>query len=131
MIAPGLTVACKEDLFNGVHQPGDTFKLALYSDSANLGPFTTEYVAAGEVSGQGYTSGGVVLTGKQVNTVGAKTFVGWGDALIRNATISARGGLVYNASKQNRVFGVVDLGKLVTSTNGNFKVDMRDVFWVA
>lgn len=59
----------KLDLLNGVHAFGvpptrasavaDTFKAALYLASASLGAATTAYSSTGEVSGTGYTAGGV------------------------------------------------------------------------
>lgn len=62
----------KVDLLNGRHAFGaapirgattaDTFKAALYLASASLGAATTAYSATGEVSGTGYTAGGVPVT---------------------------------------------------------------------
>jgi hypothetical protein len=62
----------KQDLMNGLHAFGtsvvrgtttpDTFKAALYLSTASLGAATTAYSATGEVSGTGYTAGGVNVT---------------------------------------------------------------------
>ena len=41
---------------------GDTFKAALYLVSATYNAATTAYSATGEVSGAGYTAGGVAVT---------------------------------------------------------------------
>jgi hypothetical protein len=40
---------------------GDQFKIALYTSDANLNVDTTEYTTNGEVSGPGYTAGGMDL----------------------------------------------------------------------
>jgi len=40
----------------------DTFKAALYLASATINASTTVYTATGEVSGSGYTAGGVAVT---------------------------------------------------------------------
>ena len=41
---------------------GDTFKAALYLTTATNNASTTAYSATGEVSGTGYTAGGVTVT---------------------------------------------------------------------
>jgi hypothetical protein len=40
----------------------DTFKIALYTNSASLNAETDAYTATGEVVGSGYTAGGNTLT---------------------------------------------------------------------
>jgi hypothetical protein len=40
----------------------DTFKAALYLASATIDASTTAYSATGEVSGSGYTAGGIAVT---------------------------------------------------------------------
>lgn len=106
--------------------------LALLSEDAQVGPLTEAYSRAGEVKGQGYSAGGIVLTGYHVHLEGLKAWLGFSrDVIVPNASISARGGLVYNASKEGKAIGVIDFGQLVTSTNGNFKVQMSDLFWIA
>lgn len=58
----------KVDVLNGVHafsaayRAVDTFKAALYTSTASIGPATTAYTATGEVSGTGYTAGGVAFS---------------------------------------------------------------------
>ena len=39
-----------------------TYKIALYTALADLGDDTTAYTSSNEVTGSGYTAGGVVLT---------------------------------------------------------------------
>ena len=45
----------KHDFTNG---SGDTFKLALYDNSASFNAATTAYTTSNEVSGTGYSAGG-------------------------------------------------------------------------
>lgn len=62
----------KQDVLNGLHAFGasviraattkDSFKAALYLTSASMGAATTAYTATAEVSGAGYTAGGVAVT---------------------------------------------------------------------
>lgn len=42
---------------------GDTYRMALYTDSASLNSATTRYLTANEISGTGYSAGGNALTG--------------------------------------------------------------------
>lgn len=76
----------KQDLLNGLHAFGtsvvragttaDTFKAALYLTTANIGAATTAYSATNEVSGTGYTAGGVAVTfGTAPTTSGTTAYV--------------------------------------------------------
>ena len=70
-----MTNSFKVDLFNAVHafnatgipahtaSTADVFKAALYTAASSLGTTTTSYTSATtEVSGTGYTAGGVTVT---------------------------------------------------------------------
>jgi hypothetical protein len=58
MIAQGIALSAKQAFLLGVHQPTDTYKLALYSSRATIGPELATYTENGEISGQGYQRGG-------------------------------------------------------------------------
>lgn len=123
-----MCVSAKADVLRGVHQPGDRYMLALYSPSAVLSPYTEEYTKQDEVTGKNYRAGGAPLQGYSVDIEGVAAVMSWSRPTVwPNATITARYGLVYNASKGNRALLVVEVadehGRPVTSTNGNFKVD--------
>jgi len=61
----------KKDLLNGIHAFGpsvvrastakDTFYAALYLSTATINASTTAYTSTGEVTGTGYTAGGVAV----------------------------------------------------------------------
>jgi intracellular septation protein A len=81
-----MATSFKQDLLNGLHAFGtsvvrgsttaDTFKAALYLQSATVNASTTAYSATGEVSGTGYTAGGVAVTfGVAPTTSGTTAFV--------------------------------------------------------
>jgi hypothetical protein len=77
----------KKELLEGVHNftvAGDTIKIALYTDAANLDSTTTAYTASGEVSdaGTNYTAGGETLT-KVRRNVGFSNFYGSGCAYLQ------------------------------------------------
>lgn len=68
-----MTTSFKTELLNGHHALGtsvvrgattaDSFKAALYLTTATINASSTVYTVTGEVSGTGYTAGGVDLTG--------------------------------------------------------------------
>lgn len=106
----------------------DTLKMALYTGSATLDPTTTEYTTSNETTGTGYVAGGVVLTGTTIQTGTATTtkpavvYVNFDNA-VYNAAVTARGALIYNASKSNKAIAVIDFGSDKTSTT-TFTVTM-------
>ncbi len=134
-VTAGLCCSAKLDFLTGVHQPGDRYKLALYTPAANLTPYDTEYTKQDEVKGQGYVAGGADLAGYNASLDGISACITWAkETLWRNATITARSAMVYNASKGNKALLIIDImddyGNPVTSTNGNFKVDAGITLWV-
>jgi hypothetical protein len=114
----------KQEILEGIHSSGDTYKLALYTSAATLSKATTAYTTSGEVaSGGGYTTGGVALTGFSV-TIDTDTAIldFTTDLVWPSATITARGALIYNSSKSNKAVAVLDFGADISSTNGNFTI---------
>ena len=128
----GMTMACKVDLLNGVHQPGDTYMLALYGNIATLNSFTEAYVKEGEAKGKGYIAGGKPLSGFHVETEGSRAYMCWDrDVRWANATLRARHALVYNKSKGNRAMTILDLGEEAASTNGNWDITLPEMLiWI-
>lgn len=106
----------------GVHQPGDDYRIALYTSQASLGPATTHYTAKGEVIAPGYTAGGQSLRGYVCDMHGHVSYYDWDDPLWPHATIKARGALIYNATKEGQAMAVLDFGGEITSSNGPFTV---------
>jgi len=103
-LTQGATNTFKTGLANGTFSfsnTGDTsYKIALYTGSANIGPDTTAYTASGEASGGSYTAGGSTLTITQVPTIGNQTgstaAAYWSFANVTwTGTITARGALIY------------------------------------
>jgi len=128
----GMTLACKLDLATGVHQPGDAYMVALYSNGAVLNSSIEEYTKEGEVIGKGYIKGGKPLKGYGSRIEGTRAEVYW-DSLVRwaNATIRARHALIYNASKGSRALTILDLGEEAASTNGDWDLLLPDcVIWI-
>ena len=110
----------KQEVMQGVHTSADTYKMALYTSAATLDKTTTVYSATNEVSGTGYTAGGATLTGFSAALSGDTAVLDFADPSWANATITARGALIYNSTKGNKAVASFDFGGDVTSTNGTF-----------
>jgi len=112
-----LTTSFKQDILLGVHDlETDDIKMALYLATADLGAATTVYTTSGETSGTGYTAGGKTLTGVTVLTSGTTAYVDFADPSWDPADFTARGALIYNASKSNKAIAVLDFGSDKTTT---------------
>lgn len=119
-----LTTSFKQQLLQGVHDfDTDTFKVALYTASADLNDTTTAYnvATAGQVSGTGYTAGGAATT-TSVSVTDTTAFVNFGN-VSWTAALTARGALIYNSSKSNKAVAILDFGADKTSVT-TFTVTM-------
>ena len=125
----------KKQLLEGVHDfrtaGGDTFKIALYTEAANLNSTTSAYSATGEVSGAGYTAGGLALTNigpTEYNLAGVCSFQ---TAVWAGATFSARGALIYNTtpahSYTNPACIVLDFGTTRFAVSNVFRVQFPQI----
>ena len=111
------TTSFKTQLYTGVHNLlTDTLKIALYTANANLNEATTVYTTSGEVTGTGYTAGGVVLTGVTLESSGSTAYVNFANVVF-NASVTARCALIYNVTQGNKSIAVLDFGSDKTSTN--------------
>ena len=125
-ITQAMATSFKQELMEGVHDfTAHTFKMALYTGSATLSAATTAYTAANEVSGTGYTAGGqdLTVTGGAVSVSGTTAFVDFSDVTWADATITARGALIYNSSAAgNPAVAVLNFGAEKGTVNGPFTV---------
>jgi hypothetical protein len=122
-----LCTSFKVELLAGTHNfttgTGDTFKLALYDNSASFTAATTAYTATNEVSGTGYSAGGGTLTNVTPTSSGTTAFIDFADLTFSTATITARGALIYNSSAAgNPAVCILDFGADKTSTAGDFTI---------
>lgn len=115
MIRQAICTSFYTELYSGTHNilGGDVVKIALYTEAADLGATTTAYTASGEVSGSGYTAGGITLSGAALRLENGILKLTWSDANFA-ADLSARGALVYNSSKSNKSIVVLDFGHTKT-----------------
>ena len=117
----------KKELLEGVHNfknsGGNTFKLAMYTNSASFTAATTAYTTSNEVSGTGYTAGGASLTRVDPTTSSTTAFTDFSDLTFSTATLTARGALIYNDSASgDPTVVVLDFGGDKTSTAGDFTI---------
>jgi hypothetical protein len=126
-----MATSFKQQLLEAVHDfrlsGGDTFKLALYTNSASFTAATTAYTATNEVGNSGsYAAGGGDLTRVNPTTSGTTAFTDFADLTFTSATITARGALIYNSTPThtytNPVAVVLDFGSDKTSTSGDFTI---------
>jgi hypothetical protein len=96
--------------------PGDTIKMALYTNAATLNEDTAAYTTVGEVSASGYTASGVTLTVEK-GIANNTAFISFENVTISNAAFTARGALIYKSGGSNPAICVLDFGLDKTSTN--------------
>lgn len=122
MIQQGISLSAKNAFLLGIHQPGDTYKIALYSSRASIGPKTNEYSSDGEIVGPGYVKGGFTLAGFRSGMAGKNGFVTFDDLRIDRATFSAQGAMIYNASKNNAALCILNFGGERSVFDGTFEL---------
>lgn len=125
----------KQQVLEAVHDfrtsasGGDTFKIALYTNSASFTAATTAYTSTNEVSSANYTAGGgslVIPSGP--TTSGTTGFADFNDFTWSTVTLTARGALIYNSTPTsgsgytNPTCAVLDFGSDKTATSGDFTV---------
>ena len=123
-ITQALCTSFKSDILSGIHSSADVYKIALYTSSATLDATTTAYTTTNEVSGTGYTAGGATLSGFNVVTSGTTAILDFDNASWANATLTARGAMIYNSTKSNKAVAVWNFGADKTSTDGTFTAIM-------
>jgi len=121
----------KQELLEGAHNfknsGGDTFKLAMYTNSASFNAATTAYTTSNEVTGTNYTAGGGTLTRVDPSVSGSTALTDFADLTFSSATVTARGALIYNTttgsgSGTTDTVVVLDFGSDKTSTAGDFTI---------
>ena len=110
----------------------DSFKAALYLASATVNASTTVYSTTGEVTGSGYTAGGVNVTNGTVPTAtNASTTAGVGfwtpSASLVYTTVTLATAfdamLIYNSTQGNKTVSVHTFGSQIV-TAGTFTLTM-------
>jgi hypothetical protein len=127
MIQQGLTNSFKQEMLQaGQNLATDTLKMALYTAFSDIGPLTTVYTTTNEVTGTGYTAGGVAVTGATISTdvQTGTVYVDFADVAWPGANFTARGALIYNATQSNKSVAVLDFGSDKTFSSVSNTVTM-------
>lgn len=110
----------------------DTFKAALYLTTATVNASTTAYSATNEVSGTGYTAGGVTVTNATAPiatnssaTAGVAYWTPSASITYTSVTLSTAfdSVLIYNSTQSNKAVSVHTFGSQ-TITAGTFTLTM-------
>jgi len=110
----------------------DTLKAALYLTSATINAATTVYTATGEVSGTGYTAGGITVTNATAPTstntsatAGVAFFTPSASLVYTTVTLATAFDtvLLYNSTQSNKAISVHTFGSQ-TITAGTFTLTM-------
>jgi hypothetical protein len=118
----------KQEILQGVHNftngTGNTFKLALYDNSASFTAATTAYTSSNEVPNSGsYSAGGGTLTNVTPTTSGTTAFTDFADLSFTSATITAFGAMIYNdTAAGNPSVCILDFGGSKSSSAGTFTI---------
>lgn len=118
----------KVELMKAVHNfttgTGNTFKLALYDNSASFTAATTAYTNTNEVANSGsYAAGGGALTNVTPTSSGTTAFTDFADLSFTSATITAYGAMIYNnTAAGDPAVCILDFGGAKTSTTGTFTI---------
>ena len=103
-----------------------TFKIALYTNSASFDASTTAYTTTNEISGTGYTAGGntlTIATNPTSDTGGTVAYLDFSDTTWTSATITARAALIYKSGGTNPAIAILDFGADKSTISGTFKVE--------
>jgi hypothetical protein len=119
MITPAPSNSFKLDLLTRAAE--DEYRIALYASDADLSAETVAYTSEGEVQGLGYEPGGIRLKNVRAMMEDGIAFLAWDNPTWENIRVSARGALIYNASRDNRAVAVLDFGADISS-NGPYTV---------
>ena len=127
----------KGEILSGIHALGttvvraattaDTLKAALYLASASIGAGTTAYTVTGEVSGTGYSAGGVTVTNATAPTTSGTTGYWTPSASLTYTTVTLTTAfdcvLIYNSTQSNKAISAHTFGSQ-TVTAGTFTLTM-------
>jgi len=127
----------KTEILSGIHALGttviragtgaDTLKAALYLASATVNASTTAYSVTGEVSGAGYSAGGVTATNATAPTSSGTTAYWTPSASFTYTTVTLTTSfdcvLVYNSTQSNKAISAHTFGAQ-TITAGTFVLSM-------
>lgn len=132
-----IATSFKAEILKGIHALGtsvvragtgaDTIKAALFLASASIGAATATYSATGEVSGTGYSAGGVAVTNANAPATSGTTAYWTPSASISYTTVTLGSAfdcvLLYNSTQGDKAIAAYTFGSQ-TVVAGNFTLTM-------
>jgi len=119
-IVQGQCTIFKENLLKGLENfavgTPYVYGIALYNANANLGPDTVNFVYENQITGNGYSDGGLELTIIPPTSSGSTAYVSFQPVTWNPASFTCRGALIYNATT-NFAVAVLNFGSDKTATN--------------
>jgi hypothetical protein len=132
-----LPTSFKVQILDGIHNFGtgvvrattaaDTYKIALYTASADLSATTTVYTTSSEIVGTGYTAGGNTLSISTVPSSGGTpsttAYLSFSNTTWSASTITdAVGALIYNSTQGNKAVAIFNFGGPKSTVSGDFTI---------
>jgi len=98
----------------------DVFYVALYDNTASLGTSTTAYTTTGEVTGTGYTAGGILLQNVTPVVSSNQVLFDWQDETTAALTLNSAvvGAMIYNSTVSNAAVAILKFTTPLTVTAG-------------
>ena len=120
-IQQGLTTSFKLDMLRGTQNiASDTLYMALYTAFADINDNTVVYSPTNEVTSGGYTAGGQALSNVTISsTSNGVVYVSFSNVVWNSVQFTARGALIYNATRSNASIAVLDFGSDKNQTGNN------------
>jgi hypothetical protein len=124
----------KQELLEGKHSfessGGGSFKIALFTSSADLDATTTDYSTTAEITntaGSAYSAGGAALTNTGVGLTSTTAFTDFSDVSWTSASFTANGCIIYNTttdggSSTTDAVCVIAFGGDKTVSSGTFTI---------
>jgi len=123
-----LCTSFKKELMEAKHNflasGGNTFNIALYTNSASFTAATTAYTTSNEISGTNYSAKGGALTNVNPTTSSTTAFTDFADEVFSNVTISSvRGAMIFNDSASgDPSVCILDFGADKAASSGDFTI---------
>lgn len=134
--AQAVATSFKTELLTGIHALGttvvrgstaaDAFKASLYVTTGSIGAATTAYSATNEVSGSGYSAGGITFTWVAPTSSGTTAYstpsaaLSYGTVTLATAFDCV---LLYNSTQSNKAVASYTFGSTTVSA-GTFTINM-------
>jgi hypothetical protein len=124
-MSSGVYTIFKTNLMNKLlNLTTDTVNVALLSTAPTFTATNTLWsqLSANEISGTGYTAGGVALASQTVSAVGTTAVWSANSAQWTSASFTASGAAIYDVTASNNLIAVIDFGGALAVSSGTFAI---------